>query len=156
MCSSDLGRNEEQGLRCVYHGWKFDLEGRCVDMPSEPPESNFRHKVTIAAYPCVERGGLIWAYLGPKERKPPFPDLEWTAVPESHRFVTRHIQECNWFQALEGGYDIAHLYHLHRGAAKLKTQSTRFEVIRSPFGFIAGNGEDIDGDRKSTRLNSSH
>ena len=60
------GRNEEEGLRCVYHGWKFDVAGRCVDMPSEPAESNFRGKVRAVAYPCVERAGLVWAYLGPR------------------------------------------------------------------------------------------
>ena len=138
-----FGRNEESGLRCVYHGWKFDLEGRCVDMPSEPPESNFKNKVRLTAYPCVERGGLVWAYMGPAAHRPAFPDLEWTAVPPSHRFVTRHIQECNWFQALEGGYDISHLHHLHRGAANLKTHSTKFEFMRSDFGFIAGNGSQV-------------
>src|SRR4051812_49535626 len=94
-------RNEENGLRCVYHGWKFDVTGRCVDMPSEPPESGFKNKVSITAYPCVERGGVIWAYMGPANKKPAFPDIEWTNLPESHRFATRHIQECNWFQALE-------------------------------------------------------
>ena len=64
------GRNEECGLRCVYHGWKFDIAGNCVDMPSEPPGSEFRHKVTITAYPCLERGGVAWAYMGPAELIP--------------------------------------------------------------------------------------
>ncbi len=138
-----FGRNEKSGLRCVYHGWKFDVEGRCVDMPSEPASSNFKNRVRLTAYPCVERGDLVWAYMGPEEHRPAFPDLEWTAVPASHRFTTRHIQECNWFQALEGGYDISHLQHLHRGAAKVKSHSTKFEFIRSDFGFIAGNGHDV-------------
>jgi phenylpropionate dioxygenase-like ring-hydroxylating dioxygenase large terminal subunit len=100
-----FGRNEECGLRCVYHGWKFDVDGNCVDLPSEPPESNFREKIRTTAYPCVERGGLVWAYMGPPELQPEFPDLEWTQVPESHRYVTRHIQQCNWLQGLEGGFD---------------------------------------------------
>ena len=69
------GRNEAEGLRCVYHGWKFDVTGSCVDMPSEPPESNFKHKVRAIAYPCVERGGIIWTYMGARET-PPLPDLE--------------------------------------------------------------------------------
>src|SRR5919106_2020629 len=71
-----FGRNEEQGLRCVYHGWKFDTSGACVDMPNEPPESNFKHKVRLTAYPCVERGGVIWTYMGPRETPPPLPNIE--------------------------------------------------------------------------------
>src|SRR5499427_325569 len=67
-------RNEECGLRCVYHGWKYDVDGNCTDMPSEPPDSNFKDKVQAKAYPCVERGGLVWAYLGPREVPPPLPD----------------------------------------------------------------------------------
>src|ERR687886_61700 len=66
-----FGRNEECGLRCVYHGWKFDVAGRCVDMPNEPPESNFKDKVRAVAYPCAERNGLVWAYLGDRATPPP-------------------------------------------------------------------------------------
>ena len=71
-----FGRNEEEGLRCVYHGWKFDATGACVDMPSEPAESNFKAKVRARAYPCVERNGIIWAYMGPRATPPPLPDIE--------------------------------------------------------------------------------
>ena len=85
-----FGRNEEEGLRCVYHGWKFETAGTCVDMPSEPPQSNFRHKVKLTAYPCTERGGLVWAYMGPAERMPEFPELEWTAVPARASRRERH------------------------------------------------------------------
>src|ERR1700756_2602720 len=77
-----FGRNEEEGLRCVYHGWKFDLTGQCVDMPNEPPESNFKGKIRQTAYPCREQGGAIWAYLGPRAEPPPLPQLEWSLVPE--------------------------------------------------------------------------
>ncbi|MFI5269083.1 MAG: Rieske 2Fe-2S domain-containing protein, partial [Chloroflexota bacterium] len=76
-----FGRNEECGLRCVYHGWKFDLEGRCVDMPNEPPESNFKDKVRTKAYPCRERAGIVWAYLGPPELMPELPEYEFLMVP---------------------------------------------------------------------------
>src|SRR6476661_6228953 len=62
-----FGRNEEEGLRCVYHGWKFDTSGACVDMPSEPAESNFKNKVRTVAYPTCERGGVIWAFMGKGE-----------------------------------------------------------------------------------------
>ena len=70
-----FGRNEEDGLRCVYHGWKFDTTGACVDMPSEPAESNFKNKVRTRAYPCVERNGVIWVYMGPRATPPPLPEL---------------------------------------------------------------------------------
>jgi phthalate 4,5-dioxygenase oxygenase subunit len=71
-----FGRNEESGLRCVYHGWKFDAEGSCIDMPNEPAESDFRTRVRAVAYPTRERGGVVWAYMGPRTDLPPLPDLE--------------------------------------------------------------------------------
>src|SRR5437763_983716 len=76
-----FGRNEEAGLRCVYHGWKFDVTGRCVDMPSESAESNFKDKIKLTAYATREAGGIIWAYIGPQDRVPELPELEWTHVP---------------------------------------------------------------------------
>src|SRR6516162_6094127 len=79
------GRNEECGLRCVYHGWKFDVNGVCVDMPNEPPEYGFDNKVRITGYPTREYGGMVWAYLGPGEQLPELPKLEWARVPSSHR-----------------------------------------------------------------------
>jgi nitrite reductase/ring-hydroxylating ferredoxin subunit len=109
------GRNEENGLRCVYHGWKFDCEGACVDMPSEPAESNFKDKVKIPAYPTYEAGGVIWAYMGPPEKKPAPPHFEWTQVPETHRGMSKVWQQCNWLQALEGGIDSSHTNFLHGG-----------------------------------------
>jgi len=110
-----FGRNEECGLRCVYHGWKFDVAGNCVDMPNEPAESNFKHKIKQAAYPCQERTGIIWAYMGPAELKPAMPELEWMQVPSTHVHFTKRLQECNWLQAMEGGFDVSHLQFLHRG-----------------------------------------
>ena len=100
-----FGRNEEQGLRCVYHGWKFGLDGRCLETPGEP-NPNFKNKIAVAAYPAREQGGIVWTYMGPRDHEPELPQLEWTLVPESHRFVTKRLQESNWFQALEGGYDL--------------------------------------------------
>src|SRR5262245_53976896 len=87
-----FGRNEEAGLRCVYHGWKFATDGTCADMPNELAESDFKHKVKATAYPVVDRGGVVWAYLGSPEQQPPLPELEWTHVPESHRYVTKRVQ----------------------------------------------------------------
>jgi phthalate 4,5-dioxygenase len=110
-----FGRNEECGLRCVYHGWKFDLEGRCIDMPNEPPESNFKDKVRTTAYPCRERGGIVWAYLGPPELVPELPEYEFLMVPPDQRYISKRVQECNWLHALEGGLDSSHISFLHRG-----------------------------------------
>jgi phenylpropionate dioxygenase-like ring-hydroxylating dioxygenase large terminal subunit len=109
-----FGRNEECGLRCVYHGWKFDVEGRCVDMMNEPEEYDFKAKIRQTAYPSVEMGGLIWAYMGPAGQQPPLPKFAWTQVPASHRHVSKVRQECSWLQALEGGIDTSHAPILHR------------------------------------------
>jgi nitrite reductase/ring-hydroxylating ferredoxin subunit len=140
-----FGRNEECGLRCVYHGWKFDIDGNCVDQPSEPEGSGFKHKIKQTAYPCIERGGLVWAYMGPPAQRPGFPEIEWAHVPDSYRYVTRHVQECNWLQALEGGFDVSHLSFLHRGTADVLHNRPfllpqRQEVVPAPFGLIAANG----------------
>jgi phthalate 4,5-dioxygenase oxygenase subunit len=109
-----FGRNEECGIRCAYHGWKYDVTGACVDMPSEPETSRFREHISIRAYPAVERGGVIWAYLGPPADQPPVPELEWALVPEENRYISKRIQESNWLQALEGGIDSSHVSFLHR------------------------------------------
>lgn len=107
-----FGRNEGNGLRCVYHGWKFDLHGNCLEMPNEPPESRFERKVRHTSYPCREMGGVIWTYMGDGE--PPALALpEWAHVPDSHRFMTKRYHECNWAQALEGDLDSSHVGFLH-------------------------------------------
>src|SRR2546421_500982 len=77
-----FGRNEKEGLRCVYHGWKFDCSGQCVDMPSEPAESNFKSKIKATAYPCHERHGVIWTYMGSRETPPALPELPPNLDPE--------------------------------------------------------------------------
>jgi phthalate 4,5-dioxygenase oxygenase subunit len=117
-----FGRNEECGLRCVYHGWKYDVDGRCVDMMNEPEEQQFKDKVFIASYPTVEVGGVVWAYMGPPERKPAPPAFAWTRVPATHIQVSKVIQESNWLQGLEGGIDTSHAPILHR---LLATNTTR-------------------------------
>jgi phenylpropionate dioxygenase-like ring-hydroxylating dioxygenase large terminal subunit len=145
------GRNEEQGIRCVYHGWKFDIDGRCVDMPSEPEATNFRTKVTIPAYPTVEAGGVVWAYMGPSDKQPAPPLFEWTQAPETHRGLSKVLQETNWLQALEGGIDTVHSNFLHYGRpptadATMMIGSTRqratgfskaalVEVVPTDYGF---------------------
>jgi len=106
-----LGRNEECGIRCSYHGWKYDITGQCVDLPQVPA---LAPKMRIKAYPCVERGGVVWAYLGPPEKKPAPPEVEWSQLPESHRYVTKRVQETSYLQAMEGGIDTSHVSWVHR------------------------------------------
>jgi phenylpropionate dioxygenase-like ring-hydroxylating dioxygenase large terminal subunit len=106
-----FGRNEECGIRCSYHGWKYDILGNCVDLPSQPDHAK---KIQITGYPAIEQGDIIWAYMGPPELKPEPPGLEWSMVPPSHRFVSKRLQECNWLQAMEGGIDTTHVSYVHR------------------------------------------
>ena len=117
-----FGRNEECGLRCVYHGWKFDVSGACTEMMNEPEEFDFKHKVRLTAYPTCELGGVIWAYLGPVEHMPPLPKFAWTQSPEPHRHVTKVIQDCNWLQGLEGGIDTSHAPIMHRLISETSTR----------------------------------
>src|SRR5580704_12875657 len=110
-----LARNEENGIRCVYHGWKFDTEGNCVDMPSVPPERDFKHLVKAKAYKAVERNGLVWVYMGDRKTAPPLPQIEATLLPESEVTINFIQRECNWLQALEGDIDTSHFGFLHAG-----------------------------------------
>jgi phenylpropionate dioxygenase-like ring-hydroxylating dioxygenase large terminal subunit len=111
-----FGRNEEGGIRCVYHGWKFDTAGRCLETPTEPPDSPLKDKIRATAYPTRERGGIVWAYLGERKELPPLPELEANGLPEDRRWVVSGLRECNWLQALEGDIDTAHLSFLHMGS----------------------------------------
>ncbi|HLG49392.1 MAG TPA: Rieske 2Fe-2S domain-containing protein [Reyranella sp.] len=110
-----FGRAEGDGIRCVYHGWKFDAEGNCLDMPNLPPDQQFTDRVRAAAYKVVERGGLVWTYMGPREQAPPMPDIESLALPEHERVTRVYQRECNWLQALEGDIDTSHFSFLHLG-----------------------------------------
>ena len=109
-----LGRNEECGLRCVYHGWKFNTAGECVDIPNEPETSGFKDKVRILSYPCIERIGLVWAYMGDRQAPPPLPLFEWNSDPDNVPVMWRNYRACNWVQALEGDLDTSHVNFLHR------------------------------------------
>jgi nitrite reductase/ring-hydroxylating ferredoxin subunit len=146
-----FGRNEQSGLRCVYHGWKFDTEGNCIDMPNEPAESDFKHKVKATSYPTHERGGVVWAYLGPRKTPPPLPDLEGNMSAESTELVSPMQLEANWLQVLEGDIDTVHASLLHYGALKpedqpkgtfseyqLRQRFARFEVIDTEGGVAYG------------------
>ena len=108
-----LGRNEECGIRCSYHGWKFDVTGQCTDMPTSYPDLDAKGKVRIKAYPTAEAGGIVWAYLGPADKMPEMPAMELLSVPASHRHVGKKWQDCNWVQAVEGNIDTAHFTFAH-------------------------------------------
>jgi phthalate 4,5-dioxygenase len=149
-----FGRNEDCGLRCVYHGWKYDISGQCVDMPNEPPESTFRQKIRLTSYPILERNGIVWTYLGdPADAAVTAPpDLEWSLVPDSQRYISLRYQKCNWAQALEGGIDSSHTAFLHahlseeddyrdarrrQGTAyKLADKHPRFETALTDYGML--------------------
>jgi phthalate 4,5-dioxygenase oxygenase subunit len=144
-----FGRNEEDGLRCVYHGWKFDITGACVDMPSEPAESNFKNKVRTKAYPAEERAGIIWTYMGPRETPPPLPELEATMIEGARPQLC--LMECNWMQTLEGDLDTSHLGFLHLGSVTpeksvkgsydyymVTDRAPRYEILESEVGTTYG------------------
>ncbi len=119
------GRNEECGLRCVYHGWKFDVTGKAVDLPNVPPGVRHHETVRIKAYPTREYGGIVWAYLGPagdgEAAMPEVPQLEYGQVPETHRYVTKQFVECNWAQLMEGDLDTSHFSFLHMPAPSVES-----------------------------------
>jgi len=167
-----FGRNEESGLRCVYHGWKFDLSGRCVDMPNEPAESNVNEgvsgasprpggleegtppmananqKIVHRAYPCRERNGIVWTYMGPRAVPPGLPELELAMVLETHRWIRPAVRECNWVQALEGDIDSAHSSFLHsvlrsedlggHHTDRYTGDKPRFDVVDTDYGVMIG------------------
>jgi phthalate 4,5-dioxygenase oxygenase subunit len=161
-----FGRNEENGLRCPYHGWKFDVTGQCVDIPSEPPESTICRKVKLKAYSLVEKGGILWAYMGDPEKKPPLPEFEVCTVRPEQRFISKRLQDCNWLQAMEGGIDSSHVTFLHGGSLNsdplfkgaggnkynLADKRPVFEVVDSPGGLYIGARRNAEDDQYYWRI----
>jgi nitrite reductase/ring-hydroxylating ferredoxin subunit len=160
-----FGRNEEEGLRCVYHGWKYSCEGHCVDMPNEPEESNFKSKIHATAYPCVERNDIIWTYMGPRQTPPPLPDIEPNMLPQGEYQVQKVLRECNWFQGLEGDIDTSHLGFLHLGAIKpeqtkpgtfdyynVNDRAPKYEVVDTEFGTSYGAYRPAEADTYYWRI----
>ena len=159
-----FGRDEEEGLRCVYHGWKFDVTGACVDMPSEPAESNFKNKVRTKAYNAIERSGVIWAYMGPRQDDPPpLPTLEATMVEGQRPQLC--MMEANWLQTVEGDMDTAHLGFLHLGSVTpeqsvpgsydyymVKDRKPHYEVIDSANGTTYGAYRTAEDDTMYWRI----
>ncbi len=158
-----FGRNEECGLRCVYHGWKFGVDGKVTDMPAEPAESGLKETVRAKTYSCRERNGVLWTYMGPdQDNPPPLPQIEWNLVPDENVFVSFRVQECNWLQALEGEIDSAHAPILHgridnKGAISdwvaSKDLSPRFECKEQPFGMSIASRRSIGDDTSYWRVN---
>ncbi|HEV2162194.1 MAG TPA: Rieske 2Fe-2S domain-containing protein [Stellaceae bacterium] len=146
-----FGRNEEGGIRCAYHGWKYDVSGQCVEVPSEP-ESGFCKRIKLTSCPLIARGGILWTYMGPPEKQPPLPEYEFALVTSEQRFVSKRLQECNWLQALEGGIDSSHVSFLHRATLNtdplfkgarsnqynLDDAQPHFEVVEAPGGLFVG------------------
>jgi phthalate 4,5-dioxygenase oxygenase subunit len=147
-----FGRNEENGLRCPYHGWKYDVTGQCVDVPSESAESGYCNKIKLTAYPLIDRGGILWTYMGPPELQPALPEYEFAMVGPKRSYVSKRHQECNFLQAMEGGIDSSHVSFLHSGALEhdplfkgakgnqynLQDFQVKFEVVESQGGLLIG------------------
>jgi phthalate 4,5-dioxygenase len=161
-----FGRNEDCGLRCAYHGWKYDVTGQCTDLPSEPESTGMRARIKLKSYPCIEHGGMIWTYMGPPEQRPAPPSLEWCLVKPERRFISKRLQECNFLQAMEGGIDSSHVPFLHGGALKtdplfqgakgnVYTENDRmpyFEIVEFPGGLLIGARRNADEDRYYWRI----
>ena len=111
-----FGRNEHEGIRCVYHGWKFDVTGACLEMPNVPPHQDFSTRVKAQAYRVAERNGLIWVYMGAREEAPQLPVVEAMTLPEAEMTIRCSQRECNWLQNLEGEIDTSHFGFLHLGS----------------------------------------
>lgn len=144
------GRNEDNCIRCVYHGWQFAADGSCTDIPAEPDNSKFKEHVSVTSYATHECAGVVWTYMGPKDNVPPFPDFDFGAVPESHTLCGKRRVPCNYLQNLEGELDTAHVQFLHnefgelgegiiKPAHKLKT---RFLLASTNFGLVVAARRD--------------
>lgn len=171
-----FGRNEQGGLRCTYHGWKYDAGGNCLDMPTEDETSNFKDKIHLKAYPVVERAGVLWTYMGPEDLTPEMPDFPWMHVPDDHRFVSWNRQQNNFVQAVEGGIDSAHVNFLHstvdahrtkgagqdRGRRSGRAMDTyivrdthpKFSVRETEYGLVIGARRDTGESSYYWRLNN--
>ena len=157
------GRNEEHGLRCVYHGWKFDRSGQCVDMPNCPEGPTLKERVRTPAYPTLERGGLVWAYLGPAEIEPPFPHMEMFELPAEQCETTKMLPLGNYLQFQEGDVDSSHVSLLHSAidgaqiatvdATTFADRAPRWFPTETPYGLMLGAQRDAGADAYHWRVN---
>lgn len=147
------GRVENCALSCAYHGWTFDADGNCLATPNEPEHPEMRRKIHLVAYPTREAGGMVWAFMGPRERMPELPGLEWAELPADHVHLTRWLQRTNWVQGMEGELDSSHISFLHRSfnaandpppigtsraPASVWDQGPKLTLRETPYGFIYG------------------
>jgi phthalate 4,5-dioxygenase oxygenase subunit len=157
-----LARNEDNALTCIFHGWKIDVSGKVVEVPSEPPErrAEFAAKVRVRHYPVREAGGAVWVYLGTRLAPPPFFDFEFNRLPASHCYAIRGSVHCNWLQAFEQVLDSAHLGILHQSWLRPRPTTTRlatrtapvFEVMEQPYGFREAAIRDLEDGTLYTRI----
>ena len=161
-----FGRNEDCGLRCPYHGWKYDVTGQCVELPSEGPDGPMRKRMKLKSYPCLELGGVVWTYLGPPALRPEPPGIEWAHVPPARRYVSKRLQESNYLQAMEGGIDSSHVSFLHGAALKrdplfkgskgneynLRDSMPEFDVVDFPGGLLIGARRNAERGRYYWRI----
>ena len=126
-----FGRNEERGIRCIYHGWKFNTGGFCTAMPNVPTESDYKDKVRTLAYPCVERNGLVWTYMGAQDPPPPLPTFDFGERTAEQTYYSKQFYECNWLQVLEGDFDPSHSSFLHATLAEPTAASTADQKLDS-------------------------
>ena len=153
-----FGRNEECGLRCVYHGWKFDVTGKAMELPNIPPGARHHDTIRAKAYPTREWGDIVWAYMGPEtEDLPELPHLEFCTLDDEHRYVTKQRVDCNWAQVMEGDLDTSHFSFLHMPAPKVASNENpdapadvrrltwirndpmpKFTVLEHDLGFVVG------------------
>lgn len=161
-----FGRNENCAIRCVFHGWQFDLQGRPLELPNVPPEASYHQSLRLKAYPTREYGDVVWAYMGPDPWNKPLPEvpqLEFGALPATHRFVTKKLQECNWAQSIEGALDTSHFSFLHMPAPSVPSNANpdapadekrlrwiredplpQFLIIDHDVGFVVGGARRAD------------
>lgn len=111
------GRLEDGGIRCIYHGWLYDIHGNCLEQPGEPSGSSFHQRIRHPAFPCVERSGAIWAYMGPGE-PPLLPNYTFLTVPDENVYATKVYNDCNYLQGNEGNIDLIHLSFLHHNSMR--------------------------------------
>jgi len=155
------GRIEDGGLRCLYHGWLYDIDGRCLEQPGEPSGSTFHERIRHTAYPCHEQAGMIFAYMGPGE-PPLFPNYEFLTGPAEFRFVTKYYEECNYVQGNEGNFDPQHLSFLHRffkpddfrNDIHAKDPTPRIEPVDTDFGMHLYAIRKVEVDRQFVKVRS--
>jgi nitrite reductase/ring-hydroxylating ferredoxin subunit len=147
-----FGRNEACGLTCIYHGWKYDVDGNVIETPAEPAGSDFKSKVRHRAYPCREAAGIIFAYLGPADRRPLLPRYEWAGLDAANICAVKAYLECNYLQGIEGDFDSSHTSFLHnndlRNGATLKRDGAPvLETEETHYGMRAVSIRKLGGER---------